>query len=307
MGQAFFREFEPEAIDIFPVEIKDIYLPFLTIILFVTGFDPEGILKNLEPHNIKKILRGRRLKLPGDVFVRIRFFFAFLAYFYRSIGATENSFHLFGGQIEFDYLILSTVNLKEKMIIRYHLKHRQLPPVRLLDIMLHLNIINFPHFFKIRRNLAELIRRFKRTFPIDIIRKSDHIHHAVNLAINKPEKEQGSRVIYLFFFDKLAIKVIFEDFGRNPGMDDQTISINKITIRILALAGALTSFESFKNNLSVFIELINIGKIEKDKGAVREEREFTGLAKDKVFAVIFNAHDFFQADDAAGFFVLRLF
>jgi len=56
-------------------------------------------------------------------------------------------------------------------------------------------------------------------------------------------------------------------------MNDQPVPIDKITIRILALARALTSFEGFKNNLSVFIELINIGKIEKDKGAVGEKRK----------------------------------
>jgi len=121
------------------------------------------------------------------------------------------------------------------------------------------------------------------------------------LPLTNPRKEQGSRVIHLFFFYKLAIKVIFEDFGRNPGMNDQPVPIDKITIRILALARALTSFEGFKNNLSVFIELINIGKIEKDKGAVGEKRKVLRIAKYEVLAIIFNAHDFFQADDAAGF------
>jgi len=84
-------------------------------------------------------------------------------------------------------------------------------------------------------------------------------------------------------------------------MNDQPVPIDKITIRILALARALTSFEGFKNNLSVFIELINIGKIEKDKGAVGEKRKVLRIAKYEVLAIIFNAHDFFQADDAAGF------
>jgi len=82
MPHTLFRKFEPETINIFPVEIKDIYLPFLAIVLFGAGFDPEGILKHLEALKIKKIIYRRRLELLRDVFVRIRFFFAFLTYFY---------------------------------------------------------------------------------------------------------------------------------------------------------------------------------------------------------------------------------
>ena len=90
-------------------------------------------------------------------------------------------------------------------------------------------------------------------------------------------------------------------------MDEQPAPINKIIIRILALARALTIFKGFKNKLPVFIEFINIGKIEIDNGAVGEKRKVVRLAKNQVLAIIFDAQDFLQADGTAGFFVFRLF